>query len=94
MKATDKIVEPVVEVTPEDVTDTQAEALEAMDVLTMQELAEVAELSEVEEVVLYPVSSVTEDLIQVKVNVEASDSVLKSQICTLLDQAIQASLVK
>lgn len=46
------------------------------------------------EVVVYAASAVTEDLLQAKINVEASDCVLKSQICTLLDQAIQASLVK
>ena len=79
-----------VTVAPSDVPeiDIQAEALEAMDVLTLEELNEAVEA------LVYSASAVTEDLIQVKVNVEASDSVLKSQIVTLLDQAIQASLVK
>lgn len=43
---------------------------------------------------LIPASDITADLLLMKENTLNSECVLKSQIASLLDQAVQASLVK
>ena len=78
-KATDPVIDPVLPVEP-SVEEEQA-GLEEVEI-------------GLEEPLVYAASEITKDLLLIKEFTLNSECVLKTQITTLLDQAIQASLVK